>query len=79
MENYEVKENKDVAYLCVTMEDYDILTIKTRYQVLGKTPLSKKAHEKTHIHRAKFNGRPKLPGWRGKDGAARSLSEQWLL
>jgi hypothetical protein len=33
---------------------------------LGKTPLSKKAHEKTHVHRAKFNGRPKLPGWPGK-------------
>jgi hypothetical protein len=34
--------------------------------VLGKTPLSKKAHEETHVHRAKFNGRPKLPGWPGK-------------
>jgi hypothetical protein len=34
--------------------------------MLGKTPLSKNAHEKTHIHRAKFNGRPKLPGWLGE-------------
>jgi hypothetical protein len=47
--------------------------------LLGKTPLSKKAQEKTHVHRAKFNGRPKLPGWLGKDGAALSLGEQWLL
>jgi hypothetical protein len=35
-------------------------------KMLGKMPFSKKAHEKTHIHRAKFNGRPKLPGWPGK-------------
>jgi hypothetical protein len=45
-----------------------------RHQMLGKTPFSKKAHEKTHVHRAKFNGRPKLPGW-----PAQSLGEQWLL
>jgi hypothetical protein len=36
------------------------------HQMLGKTSLSKKAHEKTHVHRAKFNGRPKLPCWLGK-------------
>jgi hypothetical protein len=24
------------------------------------------SQEKSHIHRAKFNGRPKLPGWLGK-------------
>jgi hypothetical protein len=36
------------------------------HQMLGKMLLSKKAYEKTHIHRAKFNGRPKLPGWQGK-------------
>jgi hypothetical protein len=36
------------------------------HQMLGKMPLSKKAHEKTHVHRARFNGRPKLPGWPGK-------------
>jgi hypothetical protein len=35
-------------------------------QMLGKTSLSKKAHEKTHVNTAKFNGRPKLPGWLGK-------------
>jgi hypothetical protein len=36
--------------------------------------LSKKAHEKTHVHRAKFNGRPKLPGWPGKKMA---LPQAW--
>jgi hypothetical protein len=36
------------------------------YTLLGKTPLSKKAHKKTHVHRARFNGRPKLLGWPGK-------------
>jgi hypothetical protein len=38
--------------------------------------------EKFHVHRAKFNGRPKLPGWPGgkkKDGAVQSLGEAWLL
>jgi hypothetical protein len=29
--------------------------------------------------RAKFNGRPKLPGWPGKDGAAQTLGQVWLL
>jgi hypothetical protein len=24
------------------------------------------SQEKSHVHRAKFNGRPKLPGWPGK-------------
>jgi hypothetical protein len=24
------------------------------------------SREKSHVHRAKFNGRPKLPGWPGK-------------
>jgi hypothetical protein len=32
------------------------------HQMLGKMPLSKK----THVHRTKFNNRPKLPGWPGK-------------
>jgi hypothetical protein len=36
------------------------------HQMLGKMSLSKKAHKKTHVHRAKFNGRPKPPGWPGK-------------
>jgi hypothetical protein len=35
--------------------------------------------EKFHIHRAKFNGRPKLPGWPGKDGAAVNLGQAGLL
>jgi hypothetical protein len=36
--------------------------------MLGKTLLSKKAHKKTHVHTGQ-----------GKDGAALSLGEQWLL
>jgi hypothetical protein len=47
--------------------------------LLGKTPLSKKAHEETHVHRAKFNGRPTLPGWLGKRWRSLNLGEQWLL
>jgi hypothetical protein len=50
-----------------------------RQQMLGKTPLSKKAHEKSLTSIEQFNGRHKLPGWLGKDGAAPSLGEQWLL
>jgi hypothetical protein len=38
--------------------------------MLGKMLFTKKAHEKFSRPRAKFNGRPKLPGWPGKDGAA---------
>jgi hypothetical protein len=36
--------------------------------LLGKTPLTHKesSREKSHVHRAKFNGRPELPGWLGK-------------
>jgi hypothetical protein len=45
--------------------------------LLGKTLLSKKAHEK-RLTSIEFNGRPKLPGWQGKDGTAPSLGEQWL-
>jgi hypothetical protein len=37
------------------------------------------SREKSHIHRAKFNGRPKLPGWLGKDGTAAILGQAWLL
>jgi hypothetical protein len=29
------------------------------------------SQEKSHIHRAKFNGRPKLPGWLGKRWCSR--------
>jgi hypothetical protein len=49
------------------------------YKVLGKRSLSKKAHEKSLTSIEQFNGRPKLPGWLGKDGAVPSLGEQWLL
>ena len=28
--------------------------------------LKESSREKSHVHRAKFNGRPKLPGWLGK-------------
>jgi hypothetical protein len=35
--------------------------------MLRKTAAHKESsREKSHIHRAKFNGRPKLPGWLGK-------------
>jgi hypothetical protein len=37
------------------------------------------SQEKSHIHRAKFNGRPKLPGWPGKRCAAAILGQVWLL
>jgi hypothetical protein len=48
--------------------------------VLGKTPLSKKAHEKslTSIEQGLMAG-PNCQAGRGKDGAAQSLGEQWLL
>jgi hypothetical protein len=34
---------------------------------------------KVSCPRAKFNGRPELPGWLGKDGAAQTLGQAWLL
>jgi hypothetical protein len=37
------------------------------------------SRERSHVQGAKFNGRPQLPGWPGKDGTAPSLGEQWLL
>jgi hypothetical protein len=48
-------------------------------QMLGKMPLTKKANEKISHPRAEFNGRLKLPGWLGKDGAAQTLGQAWLL
>jgi hypothetical protein len=39
--------------------------------VLGKTTLTKKAHQKNSCPRAGFNGRLKPSGWPGKDGSAR--------
>jgi hypothetical protein len=47
--------------------------------MLGKMPHTKKAHEKISSPRAEFNGRLKLPGWLGKDGAAEILGQAWLL
>jgi hypothetical protein len=48
--------------------------------LLGKTPLSKKAHEKslTSIEQGLMAGPNYQAGW-GKDGAAQSLGKQWLL
>jgi hypothetical protein len=48
--------------------------------LLGKTPLSKKAHEKSlmSIEQGLMAGPNCQAGW-GKDGAAPSLGEQWLL
>jgi hypothetical protein len=48
--------------------------------VLGKTPLLKKAHEKslTSIEQNLTAG-PNCQAGQGKDGAAPSLGEQWLL
>jgi hypothetical protein len=34
---------------------------------------------KVSCPRAKFNGSLELPGWLGKDGAAQTLGEAWLL
>jgi hypothetical protein len=51
-----------------------------RHQMLGKTLLSKKAHEKslTSIEQSLMAGPNCQAGW-GKDGTAPSLGEQWLL
>jgi hypothetical protein len=48
-----------------------------QHQMLGKTPLSKKAHEKslTSIEQALMAG-PNCQAGQGKDGAAPSLGEQ---
>jgi hypothetical protein len=55
-----------LLFLSLSYPRYSLTYSNPLLDVLGKTPLSKKAHEKTHVHRAKFNGRPKLPGWLGK-------------
>jgi hypothetical protein len=47
--------------------------------MLGKMPLTKKAHQKISRPRAEFNGRLKLPGWLGKYGAAQILGQAWFL
>jgi hypothetical protein len=47
--------------------------------MLGKNAAHKESsQEKFHVHRANFNGRPKLPGCLGKDGAAAILGQVWL-
>jgi hypothetical protein len=43
-------------------------------KMLGKMLTRKVSHP-----RAKLNGRLKPPGWPGKDGAAQTLGEAWLL
>jgi hypothetical protein len=48
--------------------------------MLGKTPLSKKAHEKSlmSIQQSLMAG-PNCQVGQGKDGAALSLGKQWFL
>jgi hypothetical protein len=48
--------------------------------MLGKTPLTKKAHEKslTSIEQSLMAGANCQAGWR-KDGAAVDLDQAWLL
>jgi hypothetical protein len=41
--------------------------------MLGKTPLSKKAHKKVSHPKARFNDRLELPGWPGKGGPVLTL------
>jgi hypothetical protein len=47
--------------------------------MLGKMPLTKKAHEKSLMSKGKVNGRLEPPGWLGKDGTAQILGQVWLL
>jgi hypothetical protein len=50
------------------------------HQMLGKMPVSKKAHEKslTSIEQSLMAG-PNCQAGQGKDGTAPSVGEQWLL
>jgi hypothetical protein len=50
------------------------------WRVLRKMPLTKKAHEKslTSIEQSLMAG-PKSQAGQGKDGAAQSLGQEWLL
>jgi hypothetical protein len=42
-------------------------TTKPSIVIVKKNATHKESsREKSHVHRAKFNGRPKLPGWPGK-------------
>jgi hypothetical protein len=66
--------NKTTTSLVVVLLPYSALV------VLGKNATHKeRSQEKSHVHRAKFNGRLELPGWPGKGGAAQALGEAWLL
>jgi hypothetical protein len=47
-------------------------------KMLGKTPLTKLTKKVSHP-RAKFQGRLEPPGCPGKDGAAQTLGQAWLL
>jgi hypothetical protein len=47
--------------------------------VRKNTAHKESSREKSHVHRAKFNGRLQLPGWPGKDGAAVNPGQAWLL
>jgi hypothetical protein len=47
--------------------------------VRKNTAHTESSQEKSHVHRAKFNGRPKLLGWQGKDGSAANLGQARLL
>jgi hypothetical protein len=48
--------------------------------LLGKMQLSKKAHEKSLPSKKQgLMAGPNCQAGRGKDGAAQSLGEQWLL
>jgi hypothetical protein len=52
----------------------------TMYVMLGKTPLTKKAHKKspTSIEQSLMAGPNCQAGW-GKDGTAAKLGQVWLL
>jgi hypothetical protein len=41
-------------------------TINVIIYVRKNAALKESSREKSHVHRARFNGRPKLPGWPGK-------------
>jgi hypothetical protein len=63
-----------VSFFYLTLFEFLLLS------VLGKTPLSKKAHEKslTSIEQSLMAG-PNCQVGQGKDGTVPSKGEQWLL
>jgi hypothetical protein len=60
---------------CWELNPIQVMALNVRKNTAHK----ESSREKSHVHRAKFNGRTKLPDWLGKGGAAPSLGEQWLL